>query len=266
MIRPIIKYGDIVFDNITISQSEQLEKIQRRAALICTGAYRHTEHVTLLREVGWEPLSDRRRFHRLVAYYKMLNGPCPPHISNILPHLVANLTTYNLRNRQKIRPKFCRLNSSLKSFFPRTTRDWNLLPEETKLANSIHIFKRLIHTTESVNPYYLLHKGRGGIYLSRIRMGLSGLNAHRFTYNMIPSPDCSYCKNEPETTIHYLWLCPKHIQMRDILVDRIRAELDIQVNRVNILDMALHGKIDKLNQNTLLNIVIEYINSTKRFN
>jgi hypothetical protein len=131
--------------------------------------------------------------HRLIAYYKMQNGTAPPHITALLPQMVANHTTYNLRNIHNLRPRFGRLALSLNSFSPRTTRDWNALPEETKLANSVYTFKKLIHNKEPVNSYSLLHQGRGVVWLSRVRMGLSGLNSHRFTYNMIPSPECDKC-------------------------------------------------------------------------
>ena len=58
MVRPIIEYGDAIYDGMPLSPGQSLEKVQRRAAIICTGAYRHTETQTLLREVGWEPLSE----------------------------------------------------------------------------------------------------------------------------------------------------------------------------------------------------------------
>jgi hypothetical protein len=150
MIRPIIEYGNIIYENITLTQAQTLENIQRRAALICTGAYRHTEHITLLNELGWDSLSKRRKMHRLIAYYKMQNGVCPPHITALLPNPAANITTYNLRNRQQLRPRSSRLTSSQNSFFPQTARDWNALPEETRRANSVYTFKKLIHKKELV--------------------------------------------------------------------------------------------------------------------
>jgi hypothetical protein len=63
----------------------------------------------------------------------------------------------------------------------------------------------------------------------------------------------------------HFWLCPSYIQMRDNMVDRIRADLDIQVTSLNILDMAVHGKIEKAKQQLLLNITTEYIKTTIRF-
>jgi hypothetical protein len=266
MIRPIIEYGEVIYDNLTLSRSNQLELIQRRAALICTGAYKHTEHLILLKELGWEPLADRRKQHRLTAYYKLLKGHAPEHIKPLLPQTVASQTTYNLRNKEKLRPRFTRLKSSQNSFFPKTAKDWNNLSHEIKNLSSITKFKRAISKPLYINPYYKLHQGRGGVWLSRIRMGLSGLNGHRFTYNFIPSPTCLLCNQAPENALHYLWDCPNHALMRIVMVDRCRAELDIHMDRENVLNICLYGDIlDKEKLKTLLNITIEFIKTTARF-
>ena len=62
MVRPIIEYGNVIYDSMSLSLGQSLEKLQRRAAIICTGAYRHTETQTLLQEVGWLSLSSRSYF------------------------------------------------------------------------------------------------------------------------------------------------------------------------------------------------------------
>jgi hypothetical protein len=182
MIRPILEYGDVIYDNIPIYLSEKLENVQRRAALICTGAYRHTEHVKLLKEVGWESLSTRRQTRRLCVYYNLLNGPTPKHILPHLPPTVSSTTTYNLRNKENLRPPQTRLQSSYNSYFPKTTREWNNLYPQIRASVSKHSFKRAITKTIIKNPYTLTHIGKSGAWLARLRMGLSGLNAHRFSY------------------------------------------------------------------------------------
>ena len=48
MVRPVLEYGNVIYDSMSLSLGQSLEKIQRRAAIICTGAYRHTETQTLL--------------------------------------------------------------------------------------------------------------------------------------------------------------------------------------------------------------------------
>jgi ribonuclease P/MRP protein subunit RPP40 len=264
MIRPIIEYGDIVYDNITITQSQQLEHLQRRAALICTGGYRHTEHRVLLNELGWDTLTSRRKKHRLTAYYKMIKNKGPEHI---LPHLPETVAAhhYNLRNRNKLIPRFTRLTCSLKSFFPKTTRDWNELPLATQTSESIGIFKKRISSAIPYNSYTKYHIGRGGVWLTRIRMGLSALNNHRFTYNMIPSPTCTLCNTSKENTLHFFWDCPCHAVNRNVMVDRVGTELGIQLDRANVISICVNGDVDKNSQQNLFNIISEFLKNTSRF-
>ena len=50
MIRPILEYGDVLYDNCPLSTGRFLEQLQRQAALVCTGGYRHTDYK------NWETL------------------------------------------------------------------------------------------------------------------------------------------------------------------------------------------------------------------
>ena len=77
MIRPILDYADILYNNCTLSIGRRIECIQRRAALICTCAYKYTEHIKLLHETGWPDLKSRRNFHTLCTYHKIFQrlGP-----------------------------------------------------------------------------------------------------------------------------------------------------------------------------------------------
>ena len=61
MIRTIFDYGDVLYDSCLKSESDSLEKFQRKAALICTGAFRITSHERLLKELGLSKLENRRR-------------------------------------------------------------------------------------------------------------------------------------------------------------------------------------------------------------
>jgi hypothetical protein len=87
MIRPILEYGDIIFDGCPDTLVKRLENVQRQAALTCTSAYRHTKHVNLLAELGWPPLSLRRKHHRLNVMFKLQRGLAPPYLQIICPPL-----------------------------------------------------------------------------------------------------------------------------------------------------------------------------------
>jgi hypothetical protein len=266
MIRPILEYGDVIYDNIPQNLSNRLENIQRRAALICTGAYRHTEHRILLNELGWDYLIERRRQHQLTLYYGLIEGPCPNHILPHIPQRVSTYTEYNLRNRDNIRTPSVRLQSRIDSFFPKTSREWNALSIETKASLTKASFKKCISSNKIKNPYTRLHHGKTGIWLSRIRMGLSGLNEHRFTYNMIESPICSLCHNGNESTLHYLWHCNTHAHARQNMVDRLKTEAELdQVDNNNIISIVINGKIDKTKHKIVYDIATEFLQTTNRF-
>ena len=50
MILPLLDYCDVIYDSCTMYESEQLDKLQRKACLLCTGAFRITSNEKLLKE------------------------------------------------------------------------------------------------------------------------------------------------------------------------------------------------------------------------
>ena len=56
MILPLLDYCDVIYDSCTMYESEQLDKLQRKASLLCTGAFRITSNEKLLKELGWPKL------------------------------------------------------------------------------------------------------------------------------------------------------------------------------------------------------------------
>ena len=55
-IRPVLEYGDVVWDNCTEEQSKLLESVQIEAARIITGLRRNSSVNHLYKELGWETL------------------------------------------------------------------------------------------------------------------------------------------------------------------------------------------------------------------
>ena len=62
-IRPLMEYGDIVWDNITDYLKQSLESLQLEAARIVTGATKLTYRQLLYDETGWQTLHTRRSNH-----------------------------------------------------------------------------------------------------------------------------------------------------------------------------------------------------------
>ena len=73
-IRPLLEYADVVWDNCTQYEVDELEKIQIEAARIVTGATKLVSTDSLYTETGWETLSSRRLNHKLLLFFKMKSG------------------------------------------------------------------------------------------------------------------------------------------------------------------------------------------------
>ena len=146
MILPLLDYCDVIYDSFTMYENEQLDKLQRKASLLCTGAFRITSNEKLLKELGWPKLKNRRASHRLVLFYKILNDLTPQYLKqlcNLIPH---NTNNYQLRRNNSFLIPFIHRESFSKSYFPKTIRDWNKLPNDVKQSQSLNIFKTRIRS------------------------------------------------------------------------------------------------------------------------
>ena len=71
-IRPVLEYGDTIWDNCTLYEKRELDKIQNEAARIATGATALVSVQALYDEEGCETLQTRRTNHKLSLFFKML--------------------------------------------------------------------------------------------------------------------------------------------------------------------------------------------------
>ena len=135
------------------SSSVGISRKKQWAALICTGAYRHTETQTLLRDPGWQPLRDRRTNHKLILLYKITKGIYPKYLQDILPK--QQQTHYTFRHQPHIPVYKTRLKSMANSFFP-SWHGTNFPTPPYYLSQSIYLNtnlsqKSLLHYTTTPN-------------------------------------------------------------------------------------------------------------------
>ena len=102
-IRPILEYADVLWDNCTQQEKQDLEKIQLEAARIATGTTKLISIQNLYDETGWEQLETRRKNHKLLLFYKMFNNISPAYLSTLVPAQVQAVSSYGLRNATDIR-------------------------------------------------------------------------------------------------------------------------------------------------------------------
>ena len=124
-IRPILEYGDIVWDNCTLYEKQELDKIQTEAARIVTGTTKLISIQTLYDEIKWETLESRRNKHKLVLFYKMFNNISPAYLSYLVPPSISSISTYNLRNAENVQTIDSRTSQYCNSFLPSAVREWN---------------------------------------------------------------------------------------------------------------------------------------------
>ena len=117
------------------------------------------------------------------------------------------------------------------------------------------------------NPYHRLCSSKPGIWLTRLRLGLSALNQHQFKYNFIDSPDCLYCPGLEESTIHYLFKCQTHDLARNQFYQKLYDEMGVDTqNEQVLLQVILEGEtINIMNCKKLLSIIYEFFINSNRF-
>ena len=118
MVKPILEYGCVIFDNCVKQLSDTLESVQYEADRLGTGTLRHTSRERILNELRWKTIHVRRQYHKLVLFYHMYRGLCPTYLSNLVPVSVGSLTGRNLQNPLNLcLPKY-RTNGFVNSFLP----------------------------------------------------------------------------------------------------------------------------------------------------
>ena len=129
LVRPLVEYSSSVWDPYTKSLTNQVEKIQRRAARFVTGDYQSRAEgcmTDMLEDLGWDSLESRRKARRIIIFHKGITG----HLSLPVGNLLQPAPRPSRHNNSK---SFATLAASKdcykNSFFVRTIKDWNSLPE-----------------------------------------------------------------------------------------------------------------------------------------
>ena len=131
LVRPVLDYGSSVWDPAPPPPpgvlQEELESVQKRAARFVTGNYNYeTGSMTgIPGQLKWESLKKRRKDNRLILLYKGLKGKASVPTDDLIPK------ARRCRNQHSMAFQTPIANTDVYkgSFFPRTIRDWNALPD-----------------------------------------------------------------------------------------------------------------------------------------
>ena len=271
-VRSVIDYAlPVYYKSLKLTDLARLNNIQYKAAKLVTGASHLSSKDKLNLELGWEGISERGDILSLSFFHKIHLGETRPLIKTCMPKVNFGNLTQTRSNIGYIPYKFKGVNFE-KSFFPNTLKLWKKLPKNIKSKNLLD-FKTEIKQKIKPPRYKHFSKGQklGNSLLTKIRVGRSDLNQHRFTVGLSESPDClCHCKIEnPE---HYFIDCFLYSLERQILFGLIEHYVPYfkTLNKKQKLDIILRG-VDIENEEilptniTITKAVQRFIISSKRF-
>ena len=142
LVQPYFDYCSPLWDTCGKLLRDKLQKFQSRAARVVTGANYESRSADVLNSLSWDTLENRRSGAKSVLMYKILNDHTAPALRGSFVGREMDQTNYNLRNTAtdltlpKPKREFFK-----KSFKYSGALHWNQLPNEAKLASSLHSFR-----------------------------------------------------------------------------------------------------------------------------
>ena len=182
-IRSYLDYGDIIYEQaFNSSFHEKLGSIQYNTSLAITGAIRGTSKENLYKELGFESLHARRWYRKLCCFYKFYVFKQPEYLFNLIPMKTSN---YRARNADDVPYFNIRHNFFKNSFFPSAVIEWNKLDSRLPKVKSFTDFKKntLSFIRPKANSVFNCNSSKGLKFVTRLRLGLSGLREHKCKNN-----------------------------------------------------------------------------------
>ena len=140
LVRPHLEYCATVWSPPVQKDKIRLEKVQRRAARYVTNRHNNTSSVTsMLNELGWDSLEQRRINSRLSLFYKIVNDLVDVPASEYLRPSSGRARS---RHSKTFIQFSTRTDCYHHSFFPFTVPLWNSLPAAVAEAPNLESFKR----------------------------------------------------------------------------------------------------------------------------
>ena len=146
---PQFDYAGIVWDNCSGTKSNMLENLDLEALLIIVRAVKGTNHEKSYEESRFCTLKERRKRHKLLMFYKMIN-----YLSNLVPLLVSTTNPYYRRRPyERVIPAH-KTDLYANSFIPSTIQLWNTLPQTIQAHPSISLLKKYLSRNGTMFPIY----------------------------------------------------------------------------------------------------------------
>ena len=141
LVRPILEYASPVWNPHTKQNIDKIEMVQRRAARYVLNRFHNTSSVTnMIETLGWRSLEYRRMDASLCLFYKIVNGLV------LIPadqYLIPLLRSSRLHHPLAYQIPYSNCDYHRFSFFPRTNRVWNVLPQSFVIISTYEAYTLL---------------------------------------------------------------------------------------------------------------------------
>jgi hypothetical protein len=136
LVRPIAEYAACVWDPHTKSASHKIEMVQRQAARYCCNDYsRESSVTTMLDQLGWETLAERRAKAKVLMAYKAQNS-----VIDVPSEPYRSVPDHRTRGQTLFLP-YIRTIQYQHSYYPSSIKLWNQLPHSVVIQPSLPAFR-----------------------------------------------------------------------------------------------------------------------------
>ena len=147
IIKPHFDYCCVVWDSIGATLSDQLQKLQNRAARIITGAPYTVHTCDVFTQLGWSTLALNRKYQKAVMMHKIKNENVPKYLTEMFEKQFGS-SNYHLRSSDKnVEIPNVRTDCYKRSFAVSGAVLWNFLPDSLKEIKNLSNFKQKMKST-----------------------------------------------------------------------------------------------------------------------
>ena len=144
IVEPYFRYCCSVWGCCGVTEINQLQKLQNRAARIVTGSSFDAPGMPLIKKLGWKTIDELIAMESNIMVFKSLHKLAPQYMCNLFTK-TSQLTSMNLRNTATdLRLPKKNSKNGQKCFSFRGARSWNGLTAECKQASSLYSFKQCL--------------------------------------------------------------------------------------------------------------------------
>ena len=135
LVRPTLEYGSNVWDPHQTTRIQLLlERVQNKGARYVLQDWdRQTSVSQIKSSLGWCTLQEQQLVNRLSSFHKYVHTH---HRLELPPYVIKPPRTSNNHHSHSFQNIRAQSDQYLHSFLPRTTRTWNLLPQDIVSAPS----------------------------------------------------------------------------------------------------------------------------------